>query len=140
MKTRRAAFALFAVSLIPVLALGCGPRQSRDVAGARVEANPPKTEQFLTKVNAVQPGTPQSRVRAELGEPDQRQVGMVDARPEPGPADVLPDVAAPGTRYQQWVYKRGDSHYHVFFTRGTRGGSADWEVLTVRSMPKDAVY
>ena len=132
--------ALLTVLSLLTLAPACGPRESRDVAGARVEVNPPKTEDFLEKVNAVQPGTSRAGVREALGEPDERQVGFVDARPEPGPAEELMDLAAPGTRYEQWVYKRGDSHYHVFFTRGTRGGNADWEVLTVRSMPKEAVY
>lgn len=119
---------------------GCGPRESRDVAGAQVEFNPPKTEEFLTKVNAVKPGTPRAAVREALGEPDQIVRDFVDALPEPGPAEELADLTAPGTQYEQWTYKRGDSHYHVFFTRGVRGGDADWEVLTVRSMPKEAVY
>jgi hypothetical protein len=139
MKARSARLALLVASL-PLLALGCGPRETRDVAGARAEVNPPKTEQFLTKVNAVQPGTRPAAVLEALGRPDEQRVGTVDARPEPGPADQLLDVADPGTRYEQWVYKRGDSHYHVFFTRGTRGGTAGMEVLTVRSVPKDAVY
>ena len=132
--------ALLLVLTTLVLTSACGPRESRDVAGARVEVNPPKTEDFLTKVNAVKPGTSQAGVREALGEPDQRQVGFVDARPEPGPAEELVNHAAPGTQFEQWTYKRGDSHYHVFFTRGTRGGDADLEVLTVRSMPKEAVY
>ena len=133
---------VFAITLLGLLA-SCGPRESRtsrDVAGARVEVNPPKTEDFLTKVNAVRPGTPQATVREELGRPDEVRRGLVDARPEPGPAELLADVAAPGTRYEQWVYKRGDSHYHVFFTRGSRGGDREWEVAAVRSTPRDAVY
>lgn len=135
--------ARFSMSLVITLlgiAAGCGPRESRDVAGARVEVNPPKTDDFLTKVNAVEPGTPMAGVREALGGPDEVRRGFVDARPEPGPAEQLADVAEPGTRYEQWVYKRGDSHYHVFFTRGARGGDVDWEVLTVRSTPKEAVY
>src|SRR5215213_1964584 len=111
------------------LASACGPRESRDVAGARVEVNPPKTEDFLTKVNAVQPGTRIEVVREALGEPDERREGFIDARPEPGPGEPLAEFADPGTRFRQWVYKRGDSHYHVYFTRGTRGGTVDWEVL-----------
>lgn len=118
----------------------CGPRESRDAAGARVELNPPKTERFLEKVNAIAPGTRMAVVREELGQPDELRRGMVERRAEPGPAETLIEQAPAGTRYEQWVYKRGDSHYHVFFTRGTRGGDVDWEVLTVRSMPKDAVY
>lgn len=130
---------LLTLSLL-TFASACGPRESRDVAGARVEVNPPKTEEFLTKVNAVKPGTSQAVVREALGDPDERTEGLVDARPEPGPAEEIANLASPGTRYRQWTYKRGDSHYHVFFTRGTRGGEIDWEVLTVRSMPKEAVY
>ena len=122
-----------------VFAAGCGPRESRDVAGSRVEVNPPKTENFLTKVNAVRPGTPQTTVRDELGRPDEIRHGVLSVRTEPGPAELLADVAPPGTRYEHWVYKRGDSHYHVFFTRGTRGGNVDWEVAAVRSTPRDAV-
>ena len=100
---------------------------------------PPKTEQFLTKVNAVRPGTPRDVVQKELGKPDEVRAGFVELRPEPGPAEALIDLAPAGTRYEQWVYKRGDSRYHVFFTRGARGGDVDWEVLAVRSTPKDAV-
>ena len=118
---------------------GCGPRESRDTAGAKVEINPPKTDKFLERVNAIKPGTEAAVVRDELGDPDERRVGIVEVRPEPGAAEDLIDFAPAGTRYQDWVYKRGDSHYHVFFTRGTRGGDVDWEVLTVRSAPRDAV-
>ena len=119
---------------------GCGSHSSRDVAGARVESNPPKTESFLVKVNAIQPGTRQDVVRRELGESDEVRDGVVDVHPDPGPGERLVDAAPAGTRYREWVYKRGDSHYHVFFTRGTKGGTVDWEVLSVVSMPKDAVY
>ena len=122
-----------------LLVIGCRPTESRDVAGARVEANPPKTEKFLEKVNAIRPGTPAATVRKELGDPDELRQGLVESRPEPGPAEHLVGLAPVGTQYEQWVYKRGDSHYHVFFTRGTRGGDVDWEVLTVRSTPKSAV-
>ena len=125
---------------IAVLAAGCGPRESRDRAGARVEANPPKTENFLTKVNAIRPGTPMPLVREELGRPDEIRHNRVAIRPEPGPAENLLEVAPAGTRYQHWVYKRGDSHFHVFFTRGARGGDVDWEVVAVRSTPKAEVY
>lgn len=118
---------------------GCRPTESRDVAGARVEMNPPKTEDFLTRVDAIHPGTALHVVREELGDPDEIRHGLVHARPEPGPAEALIDHASAGTRFEQWVYKRGDSHYHVFFTRGARGGDVEWEVLTVRSTPKNAV-
>jgi hypothetical protein len=130
--------ALVAVALLA--AAGCGPRESRDRAGARVEANPPKTEGFLTKVNAIRPGTPMPLVREELGKPDEVRHGRVAVRPEPGPAENLTRVVPAGTPYEHWVYKRGDSHFHVFFARGTRGGDVDWEVVAVRSTPEVEVY
>ena len=134
----RAGNILLLVTLASVA--GCRPTESRDIAGARVEANPPKTEKFLEKVNAVRPGTPAATVRKELGDPDELRRGFVEQRPEPGPAEHIAGLAAVGTRYEEWVYKRGDSHYHVFFTRGTRGtDGVEWEVLTVRSVPRDAV-
>ena len=122
------------------LMFGCGPRESRDVSGARVEVNPPKTENFLEKVNSIEPGTPQPLVQRQLGRPDELRRGFIDPQPEPGPAADLVDVAPVGTRYEHWVYKRGDSHYHVFFARGTRGGDVGMEVIAVRSTPSDAVY
>jgi hypothetical protein len=139
--TVRTAVLLMIASFLSV-ASGCAPsepRTSRDVSGAEVEVNPPKTENFLEKVNAIPPGTPSATVRKQLGNPDEVRPGFIDARPEPGAAEQLSDLAVPGTRYEDWIYKRGDSHYHVFFTRGTRGGDAGWEVLTVRSADKDAV-
>jgi hypothetical protein len=119
---------------------GCAPQKSRDMAGARVEMNPPKTEQFVTKVDAIRPGTPMQTVREQLGAPDEFRQGSVNARPEPGPTEALTTLAPAGTRYEHWIYKRGDSHYHVFFTRGARGGDVEWEVLAVRSSRKDEVY
>lgn len=139
MISMRTPFVRSALLFLVVAIAGCGPRESRDVAGSRVEVNKPKTDNFLTKVNAVRPGTSQATVRDELGRPDESRDGIVSVRAEPGPAELLADVAAPGTRYEQWVYKRGDSHFHVFFTRGVRGGDVDWEVVTVRSTPKGAV-
>jgi hypothetical protein len=130
----RLCFAIFFAAVA-----GCQPTESRDVSGARVEMNPPKTENFLEKVNAIRPGTPAATVRKELGDPDELRRGQVELRPEPGPAEALVGLAPAGTQYEQWVYKRGDSHFYVFFTRGTRGGDVDWEVLAVRSTPKVTV-
>jgi hypothetical protein len=124
---------------VSLLSAGCSSHDSRDVAGARVESNPPKTENFVAKVDAIKPGTHQDVVRHELGEPDAIRDGVVQTHPYRGPAERLIDVAPAGTRYHDWIYKRGDSHYHVFFTRDLHGGDADWEVLAVRSTPKNAV-
>jgi hypothetical protein len=146
---RRATPLCFCVSVAPLIfgalamtaaAAGCGPTESRDMSGARTELNPPKTENFLVKVNAVKPGTPMHAVREDLGKPDEIRDGVIALRPEPGPTETLAKFAPVGTPFEQWIYKRGDSHFHVFFARGARGGDVDWEVLTVRSTPKAEVY
>jgi hypothetical protein len=124
---------------VTFLLAGCGSHESRDISGARTEINPPKTDNFVAKVDAIQPGTRMEVVRHNLGTPDEVREGVVQLHPERGPAEELVTKAPAGTGYREWVYKRGDSHYHVFFTRGTRGGDVDWEVLAVRSMPKNTV-
>ena len=100
------------------------------------------TERWIKTVNSIKPGTKMSRVRSALGPPDVKRQGETPLRPYPpigSPEGVL-GTLAPETRYEQWIYKRGDSHFHVFFTRGTRGDDGvEWEVLTVRSVPRDAV-
>lgn len=134
---------LVALTGFAVLGASCTSTQTRDAAGAKVEAfNPPKTEQFVKKVDAIKPGTSMAVVQNELGSPTQRRLGTVEAKSLQQPdaaTGTLADLAPVGTRYADWVYKRGDSHYHVFFTHGVTGDSPDWQVLTVRSVPKDAV-
>jgi hypothetical protein len=134
---------LASAAVFGVTGVSCTSTQTRDASGARVEAfNPPKTEQFLKKADAIKPGTPMSVVERELGSPTQRRLGTVNPRQLQQPdsaTGTLADLAPVGTRYAEWVYKRGDSHFHVFFTHGVTGDSPDWQVLTVRSVPKDAV-
>ncbi len=134
-----AAASLLASMLFLSIACGNQSQSSRDVAGTRVESNLPKTEQFVKKADAIKPGTTITTVRSELGRPDEIRHGVVQEQPNPDAAEELIDKAPAGTRFEHWVYKRGDSHFHVFFTRAGQGGQDDWRVLTVRSTPKNAV-
>jgi len=94
--------------------------------------------QFMKSVNAVEPGTSMERVREKLGAPDEKHAGEGPPRPAPpvgSPEGVLVTVP-PRVEYQQWVYRRGDSVYHVFFTP-TLEKPGKWQVLAVRSAPAD---
>ena len=99
------------------------------------------TSKFMKTVNSIETGTPLERVRKKLGSPDGRREGEAPVRPLPpvgSPEGVL--VTLPrGMKYRQWIYRRGDSHYHVFSvpTVDKPGG---WEVLAVRSAPASKVY
>ena len=99
------------------------------------------TDEWVKSVNSIKPGTGMDAVRHKIGRPDQKREGETPVRPYPpigSPEGVL-GTLPPETKYEQWVYKRGDSHYHVFFTR-TRTDPSTWEVIAVRSAPASAVY
>jgi hypothetical protein len=119
---------------------GCHKEKERDLSAINDTLNPPKTEAFLKTVNSIQPGTRRPAVRRHLGYPDEVYKGAITGRAGRGPSETLIDLAPAGTPYEQWIYRRGDSHFHVFFIRGTSGGNLDWEVLVVKSVPKEAVY
>src|SRR5687768_14282527 len=109
-------------------------------AGCR-SGNRPPSEKWLKSVNSIKPGTKMDAVRHEIGRPDEKREGETPVRPYPpigSPEGVL-GTLPPETKYEQWIYRRGDSHYHVFFTR-TSDDPAKWEVIAVRSAAADAVY
>ena len=97
---------------------------------------PVATSQFMKSVNAIEAGTPMEQVREKLGAPDERREGEGPPRPAPpvgSPEGVLVTVP-PKVEYRQWIYRRGDSVYHVFVTP-TLEKPGKWEVLAVRSAP-----
>jgi hypothetical protein len=99
------------------------------------------TSNFMKTVNSIETGTPLERVRQKLGSPDVRREGEAPVRPLPpvgSPEGVL--VTLPrGVKYRQWIYRRGDSNYHVFSVP-TVDKPGHWEVLAVRSAPASKVY
>ena len=98
------------------------------------------TSQWMKSVNSVKPGNTPGEVRSHLGAPDVKRRGETPIRPYPptgSPRGVLATLP-PDTEYEQWIYKRGDSRFHVFFTK-TRTEPRKWEVISVRSAPESAV-
>lgn len=95
----------------------------------------------MKTVNSIEPGTPLERVRDKLGGPNIKRQGVAPLRPTPppgAPQGVLVTVPS-GVKYREWIYHRGDSHYHVFFIP-TVAKPGQWEVLGVRSAPASKVY
>jgi len=100
-----------------------------------------RTSDFMKTINSIEPGTDMERVRAKLGSPTETRAGTAPVRPLPpggSPEGVLVTVPS-GVRYREWIYKHGDSNYHVFFTP-TVDKAGKWEVLAVRSAPASKVY
>ena len=98
------------------------------------------TSRWMKSVNSIKPGATMGGVRKALGNPDRKREGETPFRPYPpigspeGGLGTLP----PETKYEQWIYNRGDSRYHVFFAKRTVE-PYKWEVIAVRSEPETAV-
>jgi hypothetical protein len=93
------------------------------------------TSDFKRAVNQIQPGTSKATVVRELGQPDERINGVAGVQ-RPGPQPPLTINA--GSRYEQWVYVRGDSEYHVFLGPSA-ANPGQWEVHNVAANPRTAV-
>ena len=104
-------------------------------AGGCSSSNDSSTGNFGTKINQIRPGTSQAVVRRELGRPDERKPGVAGAQPT-GPQP--PVTIAAGGRYEQWVYRRGDTEYHVFMGPATNGRTGEWAVHAVSANPVKA--
>ena len=99
------------------------------------------TSDFMKSVNAIEPGTPMDRLKEKLGGPNEKRDGVAPVRPAPpvgSPEGVLVTVPS-GMKYREWIYHRGDSHYHVFFVPSVDKPDK-WEVLAVRSAPATKAY
>ena len=128
--TRATPFVVSLALVLTILASGAGCSRSNRGTSA-----------WMKSVNSIKPGTTMDGVRHQLGRPDTKRQGETPLRPYPptgSPEGVL-GTLPPETRYEQWIYKRGDSRYHVFFAR-TATEPHKWEVIAVRSAPASAVY
>lgn len=94
------------------------------------------TGHFMKSVDSIRPGTPMSAVRESLGAPDETHAGTMPAVPPPGALESAIGKIPPGARYQDWVYKHGDSRFHVVFGQTIVQSGEKWEVVSVRSVPK----
>ena len=116
---------LFAVALS---ASGCANHVNRN------------TSDWMKSVNSIKPGTEMGQVKDKLGAPDAKRKGETPVLPVPpvgSPEGVL-STLPPDTKYEHWIYRRGDSHYHVLFQR-TATEPNKWEVIAVRSTPSTDV-
>ena len=98
------------------------------------------TSDWMKSVNSIKAGTEMGKVRSKLGEPDVKREGETPIKPYPpvgSPEGVL-STLPPDTKYRHWIYKRGDSHFHVFFTQPAEAPNK-WQVIAVRSVPATAV-
>jgi hypothetical protein len=110
-------------------AFGCGHNSNRN------------TSAWMKSVNSIKTGTEMSKVKEKLGRPDEKHTGETPVRPYPpagSPEGVL-STLPPETPYEEWIYKRGDSRYHVFFAK-TATEPRTWQVIAVRSAPASAIY
>ena len=113
--------ALAAVLALPVLSAGCS-------SGGGGSGS------FGTKVNQIRPGASKAVVQRELGKPDEKKLGVAGAQPT-GPQP--PVTVRAGSRYEQWIYRRGDTEYHVFMGPST-SRAGQWEVHAVSANPRKA--
>lgn len=126
MISRTTFIAMVGSLLILLPAMGCASRRG--------------TSDFMKTINSIRPGTPMSVVRDELGKPHDTREGVMAVNPPPGPTQVLVGRVPTGAPYRHWIYKGGESHYHVFFAQTTVQSGDRWEVVHVRSTPATEVY
>ena len=125
--TRRTCLVLSLTAAL--LIFGCGHNSNRN------------TSAWMKSINSIKTGTEMSKVKDKLGKPDEKRTGETPVRPYPpagAPEGVL-STLPPETKYEEWIYKRGDSRYHVFFAR-TSLEPHTWQVIAVRSAPASAIY
>jgi hypothetical protein len=105
------------------------------LAGCSSSSGGGSNAEFRRKADQVQAGTPKSEVLRALGKPDERRPGVAGVQ-RTGPQPPLTVNA--GSRYEGWIYLRGDSEYHVFMgPSATNPGQ--WEVHSVSANPRGAV-
>jgi hypothetical protein len=135
-----------AASLLVVLSIGLFAGCSSDgagtgtaggtgaVAGPRV-GSPQTLSDFQKKVNQIQTGTPKGDVIRAIGKPDQNIKGVAGVQ-LPGPQP--PATINAGSRYEHWIYVRGDSEYHIFMG-GSTTDPGRWVVMSSSANPIGAV-
>ena len=99
------------------------------------------TSDWMKSVNSIKPGNSMDSVRHAIGRPDEKRKGETPVRPYPptgSPAGVL-GTLPPETPYEDWIYRRADSRYHVFFAK-TPEEPHKWQVIAVRSAPATDAY
>jgi hypothetical protein len=89
---------------------------------------------------AVKPGVVREEVEAQLGPPDERQEMTIPEEPFFGPGEGLSVILEPGAPYEEWVYRRAEMDYYVWFSAPPGDPAGAWEVVLTASYPADAVF
>ena len=100
-------------------------------AGCAGSSGGGSTSDFGTRINQIRPGASEDVVERELGRPDEKKRGVAGAQPTGPQPPVTVDA---GRRNEQWVYRRGDTEYHVFMGPSLRR-SGELEVRSVSANP-----
>jgi hypothetical protein len=89
---------------------------------------------------AVKPGVVREEVETRLGPPDERQEMTIPEEPFFGPGEGLSVILEPGAPYEEWVYRRAEMDYYVWFSAPPGDPAGAWEVVLTASYPADAVF
>src|SRR5947207_2852313 len=73
---------------------------------------------FAHSFEAVSTGSSKGQVRAALGEADNRvSRALRGVHAQTAPPDLV-KALPPGTPYEVWVYRRGETDYYLYFSSG----------------------
>jgi hypothetical protein len=90
---------------------------------------------FARSFDSVSTGASKNRVRAALGEPDNRVQRSRLGTASPNSPPELDRALPPGTPYEIWIYRRGQTDYRVYFASGSGAPVEDWKLIARRSVP-----
>jgi hypothetical protein len=88
---------------------------------------------FNRRVARLRSGMAPVEIRRALGDPDDVEEATVPAGSGVGLQDCFAIKLAPGDRYLQWRYRRGDQHYYLWFAQDERAG--DWRLSSKADWP-----
>ncbi|HEX4793520.1 MAG TPA: hypothetical protein VH370_06995 [Humisphaera sp.] len=91
--------------------------------------------QFAHSFDAVSTGATKNQVRAALGEADNRVTRALRGVHAGNAPPELVKALPPGTPYEVWVYRRGETDYYMYFSSGSGAPVEDWKLVARRSVP-----
>jgi hypothetical protein len=92
------------------------------------------------RFSAIEPGASREAVESQLGPPDARQELTLPSEPFFGPGEGLAAILEPGAPYEEWIYRRAEIDYYVWFSAPPGDPAGAWGVVLAASYPADAVF
>jgi hypothetical protein len=90
---------------------------------------------FAQSFDAVSTGASKDQVRARLGEADNRVPHVMrGGHPTTTPPELVKALPV-NTPYEEWVYRRGQTDYYLYFSSGSNAPREDWKLVTRRTVP-----